>query len=135
MPRRPRPHRNDTLRVPRRLRALQVVGRPEPGEAAADHEHVERVVAFQPREVRLGTGFVDPVSGGFVDHPGRRLPVPAALRGRTLIHQAPAAAINPDIDVLQVSARSGEGMAGWIDWLIKASHSAARAEEAAPCHA
>jgi hydrogenase nickel incorporation protein HypB len=46
-----------------------------------------------------------------------------------------ARAINPDIDVLQVSARSGEGMAGWIDWLIKASHSAARAEEAAPCHA
>ena len=46
-----------------------------------------------------------------------------------------ARAINPDIDVLQLSARSGEGMAGWIDWLTKASHSAARAEEAVPCHA
>lgn len=28
-----------------------------------------------------------------------------------------ARAINPDIAVVQVSARSGEGMANWIDWL------------------
>jgi hydrogenase nickel incorporation protein HypB len=31
-----------------------------------------------------------------------------------------ARAINPHIEVLQVSARSGEGMQGWIDWLLHA---------------
>ena len=46
-----------------------------------------------------------------------------------------ARAINPDIAVLQVSARSGEGMARWIDWLIKASGRAARSARsgALPC--
>jgi hydrogenase nickel incorporation protein HypB len=52
--------------------------------------------------------------------------------GRCIEH---ARAINPDIEVLQVSARSGEGMAGWIDWLINASACVARAEAAVPCHA
>jgi hydrogenase nickel incorporation protein HypB len=47
-----------------------------------------------------------------------------------------ARSINPDIAVLQVSARSGQGMVGWIDWLIKASERAGRgAETAAHCHA
>jgi hydrogenase nickel incorporation protein HypB len=46
-----------------------------------------------------------------------------------------ARAINPDIEVLQVSARSGEGMAGWVDWLINASGRTVQAEEAAHCHA
>jgi hydrogenase nickel incorporation protein HypB len=47
-----------------------------------------------------------------------------------------ARAINPDIEVLQVSARSGQGMVGWIDWLINASERAGRGAEAAvPCHA
>jgi hydrogenase nickel incorporation protein HypB len=47
-----------------------------------------------------------------------------------------ARAINPDIEVLQVSARSGQGMAGWIDWLINASERRGRGAEAAvPCHA
>ena len=44
--------------------------------------------------------------------------------GRCIEH---ARAINPDIEVLQVSARSGDGMAGWIDWLINASERATRA--------
>ena len=46
-----------------------------------------------------------------------------------------ARAINPDIEVLQVSARSGQGMVGWIDWLINASERAARAEAVAHVHA
>jgi hydrogenase nickel incorporation protein HypB len=47
-----------------------------------------------------------------------------------------ARAINSDIEVLQVSARSGQGMAGWIDWLINASERRGRGAEAAvPCHA
>lgn len=46
-----------------------------------------------------------------------------------------ARAINPDIEVLQVSARSGEGMAGWVDWLINASGRAVRTQEAVHCHA
>ena len=46
-----------------------------------------------------------------------------------------ARAINPDIAVLQLSARTGEGMARWIDWLIKASGHAVRAQGAAHCHA
>jgi len=37
-----------------------------------------------------------------------------------------ARAINPEIAVLQVSARSGEGMDRWIDWLV---NSATRARE------
>jgi len=27
--------------------------------------------------------------------------------------------VNPDIGILRVSARSGEGMQGWIDWLLR----------------
>lgn len=46
-----------------------------------------------------------------------------------------ARSINPDIAVLQVSARSGEGMAGWIDWLISGAEGAARARGDAICHA
>jgi hydrogenase nickel incorporation protein HypB len=47
-----------------------------------------------------------------------------------------ARAINPDIEVLKVSARSGEGMEGWIDWLINTSeHRTRGAEAAVPCHA
>ena len=41
--------------------------------------------------------------------------------GRCIEHARP---INPDIAVLQVSARSGAGMVGWIDWLINASERA-----------
>ncbi|RLJ61645.1 hydrogenase nickel incorporation protein HypB [Sulfurisoma sediminicola] len=32
--------------------------------------------------------------------------------------------VNPEIEVLRVSARSGEGMAGWLDWIE--SHAAAK---------
>ena len=46
-----------------------------------------------------------------------------------------ARAINPEIEVLRVSARSGDGMAGWIDWLMQASARAARTDAAVPCHA
>jgi hydrogenase nickel incorporation protein HypB len=46
-----------------------------------------------------------------------------------------ARSINPDIDVLQVSARSGAGMAGWIDWLINAPERAGGAEGAVHVHA
>jgi hydrogenase nickel incorporation protein HypB len=46
-----------------------------------------------------------------------------------------ARSINPDIAVLQVSARSGEGMARWIDWLISGAEGAARARGDAICHA
>ncbi|HET7851147.1 MAG TPA: hydrogenase nickel incorporation protein HypB [Methyloceanibacter sp.] len=47
-----------------------------------------------------------------------------------------ARAINPDIEILKVSARSGEGMKGWIDWLINASERRGRGAEAVvPCHA
>ena len=46
-----------------------------------------------------------------------------------------ARAINPDIEVLQVSARSGAGMVGWIDWLINAPERADRAEGAVHVHA
>ncbi len=48
---------------------------------------------------------------------------------------AHARAINPDIAVVRLSARSGEGMARWIDWLIEASGLAAQAHGAAHCHA
>jgi len=48
---------------------------------------------------------------------------------------AHAHAINPDLAVLQVSARSGEGMTRWVEWLIEASGMAARAERTAHCHA
>jgi hydrogenase nickel incorporation protein HypB len=46
-----------------------------------------------------------------------------------------ARSINPDIAVLQVCARSGEGMARWIDWLISGAEEAARARGDAICHA
>jgi hydrogenase nickel incorporation protein HypB len=46
-----------------------------------------------------------------------------------------ARSINPDITVLQVSARSGEGMARWIDWLISGAERAARARGDAICYA
>ncbi len=52
--------------------------------------------------------------------------------GRCIEH---ARSINPDIAVLQVSARSGEGMVGWIDWLLNAAERAARAQGAAHFHA
>ena len=42
-----------------------------------------------------------------------------------------ARSINPDIAVLQVSARSGAGMVGWIDWLLNASERAGRGAEGA----
>ncbi len=32
---------------------------------------------------------------------------------------AHARALNPDIEVLELSARTGEGMAGWVDWLAR----------------
>lgn len=46
-----------------------------------------------------------------------------------------ARAINPDIDVLQVSARSGQGMVGWIDWLIKGAERIGRTEAVVHAHA
>ena len=46
-----------------------------------------------------------------------------------------ARSINPDIAVLQVSARSGAGMVGWIDWLINSADRAARAEGVVHGHA
>jgi hydrogenase nickel incorporation protein HypB len=46
-----------------------------------------------------------------------------------------ARAINPDIDVLQVSARSGQGMVGWIDWLIKGAEPIGRTEAVVHAHA
>jgi hydrogenase nickel incorporation protein HypB len=46
-----------------------------------------------------------------------------------------ARSINPDITVLQVSARSGQGMVGWIDWLTNATERVVRAAAAAHCHA
>lgn len=38
-----------------------------------------------------------------------------------------ARSINPDIAVLQVSVRTGDGMDGWIDWLISSAEREARA--------
>jgi hydrogenase nickel incorporation protein HypB len=38
-----------------------------------------------------------------------------------------ARSINPEIAVLQVSARTGDGMDRWIDWLINSAERAARA--------
>jgi hydrogenase nickel incorporation protein HypB len=46
-----------------------------------------------------------------------------------------ARTINPDIEVLQVSARSGAGMAGWIDWLINAPGCVGLAEGVVRVHA
>jgi len=46
-----------------------------------------------------------------------------------------ARAINPDIDVLRVSARSGQGMVGWIDWLIKGAEPIGRTEAVVHAHA
>ncbi|PWJ21843.1 hydrogenase nickel incorporation protein HypB [Jannaschia seohaensis] len=33
------------------------------------------------------------------------------------LHEANLRRVNPTIDILRVSARTGEGMAAWIDWL------------------
>jgi hydrogenase nickel incorporation protein HypB len=46
-----------------------------------------------------------------------------------------ARAINPDIAVLKVSARTGEGMMDWIDWLTKSCGRSEQAGAAAHCHA
>lgn len=46
-----------------------------------------------------------------------------------------ARAINPEIVVMQVSARSGAGMAEWVDWLTGSCKSAALAAEGGCCHA
>jgi hydrogenase nickel incorporation protein HypB len=48
---------------------------------------------------------------------------------------AHARAINPDIAVLKVSARSGEGMGSWIEWLMDSCGRTARSEAAVHCHA
>jgi len=46
-----------------------------------------------------------------------------------------ARAINPDIAVLQLSAKTGEGMDGWIDWLVNSVSRASRGQlvEASAC--
>jgi hydrogenase nickel incorporation protein HypB len=45
-----------------------------------------------------------------------------------------ARAINPDIAVLQLSAKTGEGMAAWIEWLVDgAKQAASGAVEEAAC--
>jgi hydrogenase nickel incorporation protein HypB len=47
-----------------------------------------------------------------------------------------ARAINPDIAVLKVSSRSGEGMDEWIEWTLKAAAEAGSAAQAeVHCHA
>lgn len=46
-----------------------------------------------------------------------------------------ARAINPDIAVLQVSAKSGAGMGDWVDWLIAASKRPELQQDVAHCHA
>jgi hydrogenase nickel incorporation protein HypB len=46
-----------------------------------------------------------------------------------------AKAINPDIAVLHVSAKTGEGMVGWVEWLTAAVEGAASAQQAEHCHA
>jgi hydrogenase nickel incorporation protein HypB len=46
-----------------------------------------------------------------------------------------ARAINPAIEVLQVSARSGAGMEGWIDWLINAAERSRSMATTAHAHA
>ena len=40
---------------------------------------------------------------------------------------ANAREVNPDIAVLRVSARSGEGLPGWYDWVRRASAEARKA--------
>ena len=52
--------------------------------------------------------------------------------GRCIGH---ARAINPDIAVLQLSAKTGDGMGAWIDWLVTSASRASRAQlvEAAAC--
>jgi hydrogenase nickel incorporation protein HypB len=52
--------------------------------------------------------------------------------GRCIGH---ARAINPDIAVLQLSAKTGDGMGAWIDWLLTSASRASRGQsvEAAPC--
>jgi hydrogenase nickel incorporation protein HypB len=32
---------------------------------------------------------------------------------------ADARALNPDLEVLKLSARSGEGLDAWIEWLVR----------------
>ena len=47
-----------------------------------------------------------------------------------------ARSINPDINVLQVSARTGDGMDRWVDWLTQSAKRKAREPvEEAPLHA
>ena len=47
-----------------------------------------------------------------------------------------ARAINPDIEVLKVSSRSGEGLHAWIDWIVnKAAAQPDAARAGAHCHA
>jgi hydrogenase nickel incorporation protein HypB len=46
-----------------------------------------------------------------------------------------ARAINPEIAVLQVSARTGAGMGKWIDWITKSAEREARALRRFPGHA
>jgi hydrogenase nickel incorporation protein HypB len=49
---------------------------------------------------------------------------------------AHARAINPDIAVWQLSARSGAGMTAWVDWLMQGATGAGQAARAeAHCHA
>ncbi len=52
--------------------------------------------------------------------------------GRCIGH---ARAINPDIAVLQLSAKTGDGVGAWIDWLVTSASGATRGQvvEAAPC--
>ena len=42
--------------------------------------------------------------------------------------------INPGIEVLLLSAKSGQGMEAWIDWLIEDAQSAALAQVGGPAH-
>ena len=49
---------------------FQVKGTPESGETAADHDHVEVLVALKPGEAGLRPRLVNPVSECLVDHLG-----------------------------------------------------------------
>jgi hydrogenase nickel incorporation protein HypB len=44
---------------------------------------------------------------------------------------AHARRVNPAIEVLLVSARSGQGMDAWVDWVLEAAQAGARAPAAA----
>jgi hydrogenase nickel incorporation protein HypB len=46
-----------------------------------------------------------------------------------------ARSINPALEVLEVSARTGAGMGRWIDWLMNGAGRAARASAEMMCHA